>query len=449
MFRKNKISTIVGLMIVAILLMGCSTSIQSSVSEPEVIPVVTKDKETNVDDKNQAIDKNENLKSESKEGILKLHFIDVGQGNSTFIVAPGGETMLYDAGGDDTSSGRIVADYIKSIGYDYIDVAIFSHPHSDHINGAATVFEELKVKSVYYPKVTHTTRTFENFMEAVKKAGLKFKTAKAGVEVPFGKVSATLVAPLSDKYDNLNDYSSTIKLVWGNTSVLLTGDVEETSENEMINSTQDLDIDLLLVPHHGSNSSTTDEFLDKTTPTYAIISAGEENSYGHPHKEVIDRLNQRNIKVYNTTELETIVAALDGQKVYINGEVDENTTYSENANNELNNDTYSKNSNTKEENIEKLDIKVSIDETKPKQNSDITVMVNVTSNGNPVEGANISVLNHYKSTKTSYNGITDENGIAEISYGIGRASVDFEVKVEVLAIKGNIESKAETAFAPQ
>ncbi len=439
MFRKNNISIVVGLMIITILLMGCSTSTQSSVSETEV----TKDKETNVDDNNQVIDKNESLQIESKEGILKLHFIDVGQGNSTFIVAPDGQTMLYDAGGDDTSSGRIVVDYIKSIGYDYIDVAIFSHPHADHINGATTVFEELKVKSVYYPKVTHTTRTFENFVEAVKKAGLKFKTAKAGVEIPFGEVSATLVAPLSDKYDNLNDYSTTIKLVWGNTSVLLTGDVEETSENEMINSTQDLDIDLLLVPHHGSNSSTTDEFLDKTTPKYAIISAGKDNSYGHPHKEVMDRLNERNIKVYNTTELETIVAALDGQKVYINGEVEEN------ANNELNNDTYAKNSNTKEENIEKLDIEVSIDETKPKQNSDITITVNVTSNGNPVKGANISVLNHYKSTKTSYDGITDENGIAEISYGIGRASVDFEVKVEVLATKENIEAKAETAFVPQ
>lgn len=334
MFKKNKLSFILSVMLITLVLFGCTGenkiteeyidealdaankqlsevfSIKSIEAEDDIVP---EEKQGEASKENNTLDKSKKIKA---------HFIDVGQGNATFIVSPDGKTMLYDAGGENAGSGRIVVDYIKELGYDHIDVTVFTHPHADHINGAATVFEELEVGSVYYPKVTHTTRTFENFVEAVSNAGLKFKTAKAGVEIPFGDAKATLVAPISDKYQNLNDYSATVKLTWGDTSVLLTGDVEKTSENEMINSSQDLDVDLLLVPHHGSNSSTTDEFLDKTTPDYAVISSGKDNSYGHPHKEVIERLNERNINIYNTAEKGTIIAELDGQKVNIKNNLD-------------------------------------------------------------------------------------------------------------------------------
>lgn len=382
---------------------------------------------------------------ETLDHNLKIHFIDVGQGSSVFVVGADGKTMLYDAGGEEESSGRIIVDYIKSIGYESIDVAIFTHPHSDHINGAATVLKELEVGAIYYPKVTHTTRTFEKFVEAVSNAGLKFKTAKAGVEIPFGETKALLVAPISEEYENLNDYSATLKLTWKGQSVLLTGDVEKESENEMISSNQDLDIDLLLVPHHGSNSSSTDEFLDRTTPTYAVISSGKDNSYGHPHKEVMERFHVRNIRTYNTAELGTIIATLDGEKIQINSLGKKALPYGTNKKGE-GNTTAAEN---KDYIIKKLEVVTSIDNPRPKQNSDIVLTAKVTSNGKPVEGAKVEILNHYKSTTTPYEGVTDKNGLAKISYGIGRASIGFEVKVDVTVTKDNLETKTQTSFIPQ
>ena len=317
MFKMKKISLVVIIAIITLLLFGCTEAEQKSIEKGlDILGKIIEEEELAVNDNlEQVPEETTSEQTIDTYGNLKMHFIDVGQGSSVFIVGADGKTMLYDAGGEDTSSGRIVVDYIKALGYDQIDVAVFTHPHADHINGAVTVFEELEVNSVYYPKVTHTTKTFEKFVEAVNKAGLKFKTAKAGVEIPFGETEAILVAPISNEYENLNDYSATVKLTWKDTSVLLTGDVEKTSEKEMIHSNQDLNIDLLLVPHHGSNSSTTDAFLDKTTPTYAVISSGKDNSYGHPHKEVIERLNERNIETYNTAEAGTIIATLNGEKI--------------------------------------------------------------------------------------------------------------------------------------
>ncbi len=422
MFRKKKVSLVLIISMVILLLFGCAEADQNSIAKGEEASPKVVDGEESVG--------------------LKVHFIDVGQGSSAFIVGADGKTMLYDAGGDDESSGRIIVDYIKEIGYEHIDVAVFTHPHADHINGAPTVFKELKVGSVYYPKATHTTRTFENFVEAVSKAGLKFKTAKAGVEIPFGETTAVLVAPISDKYENLNDYSATVKLTWKDTSILLTGDVEKTSENEMIGSEQDLDIDLLFVPHHGSNSSTTDGFLDKTTPDYAVISSGKDNSYGHPHREVMDRLNRRNIKTYNTAEVGTVIATLDGEKVDIN------TVGKKHVNDQGSNKNGSSNKVANDK-IEMLDVAASISDTKPKQNSSVVLTAKVTSDGKPVEGAKVKILNHYKSKTTPYEGVTDKNGVVEISYEISRASIDFEVKVDVTAVKDNLETKTQVSFIPQ
>ncbi|AOY76487.1 ComEC/Rec2 family competence protein [Clostridium formicaceticum] len=383
---------------------------------------------------------------------LEVHFIDVGQGNATFIVGPEGQTMLYDAGGDG-DVGSIIVDYIKGLGYEKINVAVFTHPHADHINGAPTVFRELEVGAVYYPKVTHTTKTFENFVEAVEEAGLKFKTAKAGVEIPFGNVDAVLVAPASDTYENLNDYSAVVKITWGNTSLLLTGDVERISEEEMVVSKEDLKVDVLLIPHHGSNSSSTQEFLDKTSPQYGIISSGKENKYGHPHKELLERLEENNIAFYNTAETGTIVVILDGEEVGIyladgtpiggilaekkvdhkEKKVDEEEVVADNL----------------QETIENLEVKASIDNATPSQNTTVTVTVEVTSKGQPVSGTEVKLLNYFKSTATPYEGVTDEQGIAEISYSIGRASIGYEVKVEVTAKKDAIEATTETSFTPQ
>ncbi len=333
MFKRKKFSLLVIFLAIMVLFTACEDIEQILTSDNNQLSNAVEDNIIPEDNLDELENDNENLVID-REGNLQVHVIDVGQGSSTFIVGADGKTMLYDAGGDNNGSGRIIVDYIKNAGYEHIDVAIFTHPHADHINGAPAVFEELEVGSVYYPKVTHTTKTFERFVDAVREAGLKFKTAKAGVEIPFGETNLVLLSPISEKYKDLNDYSATAKLTWKGSSVLLTGDSEKISENEMVESGEDLNVDLLLVPHHGSSTSSTDEFLNKTRPDYAIISSAKDNSYGHPHKEVVNRLNERNIKFYNTAESGTVVAILDGEKIYINTEINIDEELEKNINEE-------------------------------------------------------------------------------------------------------------------
>ncbi|AKL94601.1 hydrolase of metallo-beta-lactamase superfamily [Clostridium aceticum] len=437
MYRKKQLSVLLVLSMILMLLVGCG-GIDESSNLQETTGV-------QVDQEVIMLD---------GEG-LEAHFIDVGQGNATFIVGPEGQTMLHDAGGDG-DVGRIVVDYIKGLGHEKIDVAVFTHPHADHINGAPTVFRELEVGAVYYPKVTHTTRTFENFVEAVEKAGLKFKTAKAGVKIPFGNVDAVLVAPISDTYDNLNDYSAVVKVTWGNTSLLLTGDVENASEEEMVASDENLNVDVLLIPHHGSNSSSTQAFLDKTNPRYGIISSGRDNKYGHPHREVVERLRENNIAFYNTAETGTIVVILDGEEVgiYLAEGTQIGGTLTEkkmevNEEKAVDEETEEAIGKSMENVIEDLDVEAFINDPTPSQNARVTVTVQVTSKGHPVPNAEVKLLNHFKSTTTPYEGVTDEEGIVEISYSIGRASIGYEVKVEATAKKGDIEAATTTSFTPQ
>ncbi|MCC5911645.1 MAG: MBL fold metallo-hydrolase [Clostridiaceae bacterium] len=452
MFRAKEASLILVLSIIFMLIAGCN-GVDVRANPEEAVEGKTIQGHNAIEaEGTKHLSKKEKDKSMNLEkGVLKAYFIDVGQGNATFIVGPNGETMLHDAGGDG-DVGRIIVDYIRNLGHEKIDVAVFTHPYADHISGAPTIFRELQVGAVYYPKVMHTTRTFQNFVEAVKEAGLKFKMAKAGVEIPFGDVDAVLAAPISDTYDNLNDYSAVVRLAWGNTSLLLTGDIEKTSEEELIMSNENLDVDLLLIPHHGSNSSSTQKFLDRTMPSYGIISAGAENRYGHPHREVLECLEENNIIFYNTAEYGNIVATLDGEKVTISLE---NGTCSEGKVVEDKQD-FSQEVNTKgiihekiEDKIQSLTVTASIDNTAPTHNTTITATVKVTSQGEPVSDTEVKLLNHFKSTTTPYEGVTNKHGIAEISYSIGRASIGYEVKVEVVAKKDNIEATVSTSFTPQ
>lgn len=242
---------------------------------------------------------------------LRVSFIDVGQGDSEFIELPNGETMLIDAGTNET--GKNVVDYIKSLGYTSINYVVGTHPHEDHIGGLDDVIKTFDIGSIYMPKITADTKTFEDVLDAAESKNLMINTAKSGVSIMDTEdLSVKFLAPTLDSYENTNDYSAVVKVVYGDTSYLFTGDAEDFSENLI---TDDVNADVLKVGHHGSSTSTSTEFLKKVSPASAVISCGKDNSYGHPHSETLQKLADMGTAVYRTDELGTIVSVSDGKTI--------------------------------------------------------------------------------------------------------------------------------------
>jgi len=239
---------------------------------------------------------------------LTVHFIDVGQADSIFIELPNAQSMLIDAGNN--ADGDDVVRYIKKKGYDHIDYVVGTHPHEDHIGGMDNVVESFDIGSIYMPKASSNTRTFEDLLNAISSKGLSITTAKAGVSIlDTFNLHISILAPNSTGYDDTNDYSAVVKLVYGNASFLFMGDAEEISEREI---DTDVDVDVLKVGHHGSNSSTSSSFLKKVTPIYAVICVGDDNSYGHPNQATLDKLKSAGAKIYRTDLNGTVIITTDG-----------------------------------------------------------------------------------------------------------------------------------------
>lgn len=285
MFRK---SILVLCLILTLSLVGCSST-NDVVSQPDSLPT-TND--------------------------LAVHFIDVGQADSIFIQLPNGQCMLIDAGKN--GDGGIVVDYLRQHQVNKIDYLVGTHPHEDHIGGLDDVIDNFDIGKFYMPKVTHTTKTFRDVLTAAQSKGLKITPAKAGVEILSQPgLVIDILSPLQNEYDQLNNYSAVIKLTYGNHSWLFTGDAEELAEQDMLNSNIDLRADILKVGHHGSHSSSTDQFLQRVNPQWAVISVGKDNDYGHPHQEVMERLQQAGINIYRTDIQGTIIMTSNGTELQV------------------------------------------------------------------------------------------------------------------------------------
>lgn len=251
--------------------------------------------------------------SEQPKGELKVHFIDVGQADCILIQAPN-KTMLIDAGNN--ADSNLILSYLKNLKINKIDVLVGTHPHEDHIGSLDSVIDSFDIGAVYMPKISTNTKTFEDVLLSIQKKGLKVTTAKAGVVLDLGEgVKAEMFAPNSDKYEEINEYSAVIKLTYGETSFLFTGDAETISEKEMTAKKYNLKADVLKVGHHGSTSSTSPVFLKAVSPKYAVISVGKDNQYGHPDSIIINRLNTFGVQIYRTDESGTIIVTTDGKNI--------------------------------------------------------------------------------------------------------------------------------------
>lgn len=246
---------------------------------------------------------------QSNKNTLQVHFIDVGQGDS-ILVQVNNKNLLIDSGPN--KSEDKLKKYLKELNISKFDYIIATHPHEDHIGNMSYIINNFDVLNFYAPKVENSTKAFETMVESLIRKDLKIKVLKANIKsINLGKnIVVNVFSPLSNSYEDLNNYSPIVKISYENTSFLFTGDAEELSENEVLNAGFDLKCDVLKIGHHGSSSSTSEKFLKAINPSIAVISVGEDNTYGHPTDTVLSRLKET--KIYRTDINGNIVITSDG-----------------------------------------------------------------------------------------------------------------------------------------
>ena len=241
---------------------------------------------------------------------LKVHYLDVGEADSIFIELPNGETMLIDAG--EAQDEEKIADYIENLNYDTINYVIGTHPHADHIGGLAYIIKNFEVKNIYMPKVAANTKTYENLLKTIKSKSLSITVAEKDKKIiNTENLKAYFLAPENKKYDELNNYSAILKIVFQDKSFLFMGDSEASVEKTLT----DVSADVIKVGHHGSNTSSSSGFIKKVNPEIAVISVGENNKYDHPDKDVIKAYEKLGAKIYRTDINGNIVISTDGENL--------------------------------------------------------------------------------------------------------------------------------------
>lgn len=265
---------------------------------------------------NQNNNQNQNDYINTNNDLLKVHYLDVGQGDSIFIELPNNETMLIDAA--ESYQSENIINYLKNLNYQKIDYVIGTHPHTDHIGGLKDIINTFEIGKIYMPKVVSTTKTYESLLMAIKDKNLKINTAKAGTSIiDTDALKINILAPNNSTYTELNNYSVVTKITYGTTKFLFMGDSEKLSENEI---KENVTADVIKIGHHGSNTSSSIDFIKKVNAKYGIISVGLNNKYNLPKEETITNWENSGTKIYLTSTNGTIRASSDGTNIKIESE---------------------------------------------------------------------------------------------------------------------------------
>lgn len=265
---------------------------------------------------NQNNNQNQNDYINTNNDLLKVHYLDVGQGDSIFIELPNNETMLIDAA--ESYQSENIINYLKNLNYQKIDYVIGTHPHADHIGGLKDIINTFEIGKIYMPKVVSTTKTYESLLMAIKDKNLKINTAKAGTSIiDTDALKINILAPNNSTYTELNNYSVVTKITYGSTKFLFMGDAEKLSENEI---KENVTADVIKIGHHGSNTSSSIDFIKKVNAKYGIISVGLNNKYNLPKEETITNWENSGTKIYLTSTNGNITAISDGTNIKIESE---------------------------------------------------------------------------------------------------------------------------------
>lgn len=250
---------------------------------------------------------------------LAVYFFDVGQGDSTLVRIPNGTTPFYlliDTSEYSYADG--LTETLQTLGVERIDALVCTHQHTDHMGCMARIVQRFEIGAVYMPKLptelVPTTSAYEALLNTMKQKKLRAAALYRGAQIdcPAG-VSIEVLSPERDAdWDNLNHFSAVLRLSFGDTTFLLTGDAESANEKLILQSGATLSADVLKCGHHGSRTSSSAKFLKAVSPDYAVISCGTDNAYGHPHKEVLEKLNKLGVDIFRTDQDGTVLATSDG-----------------------------------------------------------------------------------------------------------------------------------------
>ena len=247
---------------------------------------------------------------------FEMHFIDVGQALSVLVECDG-QFMLYDGGNVD--DGSLVVSYLQKQGVEQLQYVFCSHAHEDHVGGLAAVMAKFPAGHAYSPVTESSTKCFNDFVKYTRQQGLQLEVPSVGTVWPLGSATVTMLGPVT-QYSETNNTSLVLRIDYGNTSFLLTGDMENTAETDLVNSGASLKADVLQVGHHGSSTSTGYLFLNAVLPEMGVISCGTGNKYGHPHEETLSILRDAKVDVYRTDLQGTITIGSDGQNFTVGTE---------------------------------------------------------------------------------------------------------------------------------
>jgi beta-lactamase superfamily II metal-dependent hydrolase len=246
------------------------------------------------------------------EEEIIISFLDVGQGDA-IVIRSAENAVLIDGG--DHRRRAVVMEYLQEAEISRLCYVIATHPHSDHIGALPTVLRDLEVGGVIMPDVSHNTDTFENFLEAIENNNIPVRMPVPGEVISAGIIELTVISPPRGHPPSINNGSLVLRLEFGDTSFLFTGDAETPAEDWMLENPEILASNVLKIGHHGSRTSTGEAFLDAVAPSIAVIQVGATNQYGHPHPEVIERLEARDIAIYRTDQLGTIRMITNGTEI--------------------------------------------------------------------------------------------------------------------------------------